>query len=77
MIEIAKLKELKESKPKSYMLKLKEIEKELFNKHCLKKEYNKECEPTYCSFRATHTCNFIKEFSRILNGLEEKERKLD
>jgi|GEM_PF-2431406 hypothetical protein len=38
---------------------IEELKNELYVKFCLK-EYLEECDPAYCSFRITNSCEYIK-----------------
>jgi hypothetical protein len=37
----------------------------IFKYHCLKIDYLKECEPTYCNFRINKTCKYPEELSKF------------
>ncbi|MBL7094555.1 hypothetical protein ISS22_11355 [candidate division KSB1 bacterium] len=52
-------------------INLAEVEKYCFKKYCMK-EYLNTCEPAYCSFQITNSCDYIK----VIHFLE-KNFKID
>ncbi len=73
-LKISKIKKFKKKKKKindlieEFERYLKELEGYLFKKYCMK-GYLSECEPEYCSYRITRTCEYIFVIRFIKNEL--------
>lgn len=51
---------------------IKKLEHQLFKELC-RKNYLKECEPAYCFFNITGTCEYIKVMNEIHNRKDESD----
>lgn len=44
--------------------RIKQLETKFFKEFCLK-QYLKECEPGYCVFRITNSCEYVKILKKV------------
>ena len=68
--EIDNLKKLRENKIK-YEEELEKIRINLFNELCLKSDYKKDCDISYCVFWITNQCKYPTEWKKILRQIEK------
>lgn len=54
--------------------KIEELQNQLVQKLCPKEK--KECEPEYCTFRLTDTCDFLREWRKILQEADVPESEI-
>lgn len=67
--DLRKLKQDSDRYVAEFEKSLRSLEKEVFDEHCPKRHYMSLCEPAYCVFRFTNTCEFLEKWSDIRNEL--------
>lgn len=55
---------LKKENPAKYEKELKKLDRELFDKYCLKKDYKDKCDPI-CASAFTNTCKYLHEMRKL------------
>jgi len=71
---LLRLRRQREKDNLDFLHELEELESRVFKELCVKRKYMKQCEPSYCCFRITGSCEFIKTWHEIKCELDSLNR---